>query len=146
MKYLLCICLALAASLSAFAAVSPDDDANAVQGNWKPFQTLKAELTVDRPSVAYFRIYQGKPDGKPQQPRWEKTMTLLPGRNEVTLLIRHGIGSMDPEKGDITSFIIGMFRPEKGQSLLVGKVRLSADWPPPKVLGWYSPYNWRRSM
>jgi len=96
---------------------------------------------VDRPSVAYFRIYQGKPDGKSQQPRWEKTMTLLPGRNEVTLLIRHGIGSMDPGKGEITSFIIGMFRPEKGQELFVGNVRLSPDWPPPRVHGWYSPYN-----
>ena len=56
-------------------------------------------------------------------------------------MIRHGIGSMDPAKGDITSFVIGMFRPEKGQTLLVGNVRLSPDWPPPKVLGWYSPYN-----
>src|ERR1043166_2742591 len=32
-----------------------------VTGNWKSFQTLKAELTVDRPSVAYFQIRQGKP-------------------------------------------------------------------------------------
>jgi hypothetical protein len=112
-----------------------------VQGNWKSFQTLKAELTVDRPSVAYFRAYQGKPDDKGQQPRWERTMTLLPGRNEVTLTIRHGIGSMTPGKGDVTSFVVGMFRPEKDQALLVGDVRLSPDWPPPKILGWYSPYN-----
>jgi uncharacterized protein (TIGR03067 family) len=41
MRYLLCICLALGASLNAFAAGSPDDDAKAVQGNWKP---VKAEL------------------------------------------------------------------------------------------------------
>ena len=40
MKYLLCICLAVGASLSAFAAGAPDD-AKAVQGNWKP---AKAEL------------------------------------------------------------------------------------------------------
>jgi hypothetical protein len=112
-----------------------------VQGNWKSFQTLKADLTVDRPSVAYFRVYQGKPDGKSPQPRWEKTMNLLPGRNEVTLLIRHGIGAMDPGRGDVTSFIVGMFQPEKGQTLTVGNVRLSPEWPPPKVLGWYSPYN-----
>jgi hypothetical protein len=112
-----------------------------VRGNWKAFQTLKAEVTVDRPSVAYFRVYQGQPDGTSEQPRWQKTMTLLPGRNDVTLLIRHGIGSMDPAKGDVTAFVIGMFRPEKGQTLLVGNVRLSPDWPPPKILGWYSPYN-----
>ena len=40
MKCLLCICLAVGASLNAFAADSPDD-AKAVQGNWKP---AKAEL------------------------------------------------------------------------------------------------------
>jgi hypothetical protein len=114
-----------------------------VSGNWKAFQTLKAELTVDRPSVAYLRINQGKPEDKDKQPHWEKTLILPAGRSEVTLNIRHG-GSMsvlEPQKGDVTSFVIGMFRPEKGQTLLVGKVRLSSDWPAPKVLGWYSPYN-----
>ena len=40
MKHFFCIGLAVAASLSAFAADSPDD-AKAVQGNWKP---VKAEL------------------------------------------------------------------------------------------------------
>jgi hypothetical protein len=112
-----------------------------IPGNWKSFQTLRAELTVDRESVAYFRVCQGKPDDKSRQPCWQKTMTLLPGRNEVTLMLRHGIGSLDPNNGDITSFIIGMFRPEPGQSLVVGNVRLCTDWPPPKILGWYSPYN-----
>src|SRR5262249_50313667 len=51
-----------------------------VPGNWKPFQTLKADVTVDRPSVAYFRICQGQPSDQPRQPRWEKTLMLLPGR------------------------------------------------------------------
>ena len=40
MKHLFCIGLAVAASLSTFAADSPDD-AKAVQGNWEP---VKAEL------------------------------------------------------------------------------------------------------
>src|SRR5947209_1172065 len=35
MKYLLWICLAIGASLNSFAAGSPDD-AQAVQGSWKP--------------------------------------------------------------------------------------------------------------
>jgi hypothetical protein len=48
---------------------------------------------------------------------------------------------INPARGDITAFFIGMFQPEKGQTLLVSNVRLSADWPPPKTLGWYSPYN-----
>lgn len=112
-----------------------------VQGNWKQFQTLKAVLTVDRPSVAYFRVYQGKADATSKQPRWEKTLTLLAGRNDVALLIRRGLGVMDPAKGDVSAFVIGLFQPEKGQTLLVSNVRLSADWPLPQVLGWYSPYN-----
>ena len=40
MKHILYICLTVAASLTAFAADSPDD-AKAVQGSWKP---VKAEL------------------------------------------------------------------------------------------------------
>jgi hypothetical protein len=114
-----------------------------VAGNWKEFQTLQAILKVDRPSVAYFRICQGKADDKGKQPCWEKTMILRPGRNDVTLNIRHGISMavIDPARGDITSFSIGMFRPEKGQTLLVGSVRLNRDRPAPKALGWYSPYN-----
>lgn len=113
----------------------------AVAGNWKEFQTLKAVLTVDRPSVAYFRVYQGKADATAKQPRWEKTLNLLAGRNDVTLLIRRGLGVMDPGKGEVSGFVIGMFRPEKSQTLLVSNVRLGTDWPPPQVLGWYSPYN-----
>src|SRR5262245_23914750 len=31
-----------------------------VKGNWKEFQTLKADLTTDRAGVAYFRVCQGK--------------------------------------------------------------------------------------
>jgi hypothetical protein len=114
-----------------------------VAGNWKPFQTLKADLTTDRACVAYLRACQGKPDDQGRQPVWERTLLLQPGRNEVTLLIRHGLSRtvIDPKNGDVTAFAIGMFRPEKGQTLLVGDVRLSPDWPPPRVLGWYSPYN-----
>jgi uncharacterized protein (TIGR03067 family) len=40
MKHIFCLCLAVGASLHAFAAGSPDD-AKAVQGKWKP---AKAEL------------------------------------------------------------------------------------------------------
>src|SRR6187455_1379164 len=43
-----------------------------VPGNWKPFQTLQATLTVDRPGIAYFRVCYGKPDDPVRQPRWEK--------------------------------------------------------------------------
>jgi hypothetical protein len=112
-----------------------------VPGNWQSYQTLKADLTVDRPSVAYFRVCQGKPDDEGKQPCWQKTMILQPGLNEVTLMLRLGLGVLNPKNGDVTSFVIGMHRPVKDQTLLVANVRLSPDWPPPKVLGRYSPYN-----
>src|SRR5271165_1862266 len=48
---------------------------------------------------------------------------------------------MDPNKGDVSAFIIGMFQPASGQTLLISNVRLSTDWPAPQVLGWYGPYN-----
>jgi hypothetical protein len=113
-----------------------------VDGNWKSFQTLQAELTVDRPSVAYFGVSQGKAGADLTPPSWERTMILEPGRNDVVLLIRRGIGrTIDPAKGDVTRFLIGMYQPDDGQVLQVGNVRLSSDWPPPQVLGWYSPYN-----
>jgi hypothetical protein len=114
-----------------------------VKGNWKEFQTLKADLTLDRPGIAYFRICQGQPDAKGQQPTWQHTMFLDAGRNAVVLLIRHGISSavIDPARGEITSFIIGMFQPQDRQTLRVDNVRLGRDWPAPQVLGWTSPYN-----
>jgi hypothetical protein len=114
-----------------------------VAGDWKSFQTFKAVLTVDRTGVAYFRIGQSKPDEKGVPGYWEQTVILQPGRNEMTFMIRRGISRsvLDPARGDVVSFTIGMFRPEKDQTLQVADVRLSPDWPPPKVLGWYSPYN-----
>jgi len=112
-----------------------------VEGNWKEFATLKADLTVDKTLVAWFGVLQGRPDEKGNQARHQRSMILQPGRNEMTLLLHAGIGAMDPAKGEVTSFIVGAFRPEKGQVLFVENVRLSADWPPPKITGWYSPYN-----
>jgi hypothetical protein len=111
-----------------------------ISGNWQSFNTLKADLTVDRPSTAYFRVYQARKTDKiagrtEGASCWERTMTLLPGRNEVILQLRLKYNDpneqqVDPKKGDVTWFIIGMFQPEKGQTLQVANVRLSASWPP----------------
>jgi hypothetical protein len=103
--------------------------------NWKRFATLKADLTVDRSCVAYFRVCRGQHDEKGAQATWDRTMILLPGRNEVTLLYR---GPGDRE--DVASLIVGMFRPNEGQVLLLDHLRLSCDWPEPHVVNWYSPY------
>jgi hypothetical protein len=114
-----------------------------VKGTWKEYQTVKAHLTVDHDVIAYFGIGQGKQDVAALKPQWQKTLMLRPGRNEVALTIRHGIGRtvIDPKEGEITSFVIGMFQPAAGEVLRVDNVRVSADWPAPQVTGWYSPYN-----
>ena len=112
-----------------------------VAGNWREFKTLKLDLTVDQPLVAYIRILQGKPDEKGNQPYWEKTMILQPGKNEMVLLLPGGIGAMDPAKGNVSGVLFGAFRPQKPQTLLVDNVRLSTDWPWTRVVGWCSAYN-----
>jgi len=115
----------------------------AVKGTWKEFQTLKADLTVDHEVVTYIGIGQGQQDSAALKPQWQKTLMLKPGRNDVALTIRHGLGRtvIDPKQGEITSFVIGMFQPAAGDVLRVDNVRVSAEWPPPHVTGWYSPYN-----
>ncbi|HZK79727.1 MAG TPA: hypothetical protein VFC46_01640 [Humisphaera sp.] len=114
-----------------------------VKGTWKEFQTLKADITVDHDVVAYVGIGQGPQDPAALKPQWQKTLMLIPGRNEVALTIRHGLGRtvIDPKQGEITSFIIGMFQPAVGDVLRVDNIRLSAEWPAPQVTGWFSPYN-----
>ena len=48
---------------------------------------------------------------------------------------------IDPKHGDITTVIIGMFQPAEGQVLRVESMRLSGEWPEPKVTGWFTPFN-----
>ena len=67
-----------------------DENQRSLTGNWKEFQPLQANLTVDKSLVAHVRILQGQPDEKGNQPHWEKTMILQPGRNEMVLLIHGG--------------------------------------------------------
>lgn len=114
-----------------------------VTGNWKEFQSIRLDLTVDRPCVAYLRIHQTKVNERNELAHWETTLMLQKGRNEVARTIRRGLGRtvLDPGNGDVTQFIIGMYRPDSGQTLNVGPVRLSTDWPDPRETGWYSPHN-----
>jgi uncharacterized protein (TIGR03067 family) len=78
MKYLLCICLAVGASLNAFAAVSSDNDAKAVQGNWKP---AKAELAGQPMTDAVLKSISLKLDNG----KYEVFVGEVPDRGTYTL-------------------------------------------------------------
>ena len=62
MKYLLCIFLAVGASLNAFAASSPEADAKTVQGNWLPAQAELAGQPLPEAVLKSIRLKldQGK--------------------------------------------------------------------------------------
>jgi uncharacterized protein (TIGR03067 family) len=77
MKYLLCIGLAVGASLNAFAAGSPDD-AKAVQGNWKP---AKAELAGQPMTDAVLKSISLKLDNG----KYEVFVGGVPDRGTYTL-------------------------------------------------------------
>ena len=77
MKYLLCIGLAVGASLSAFAAGSPDD-AKTVQGDWKP---AKAELAGQPMTDAVLKSISLKLD----HGKYEVFVGVAPDRGTYTL-------------------------------------------------------------
>ena len=77
MKYLLCIGLAIGASLNALAAGSPDD-AKAVQGDWKP---AKAELAGQPMADAVLKSISLKLD----HGKYEVFVGVAPDRGTYTL-------------------------------------------------------------
>jgi uncharacterized protein (TIGR03067 family) len=77
MKHLLCIGLTVAASLSAFAADSPDD-AKAVQGSWTP---AKAELAGQPMTEAVLKSISLKLDNG----KYEVFVGALPDKGTYTI-------------------------------------------------------------
>jgi uncharacterized protein (TIGR03067 family) len=77
MKYIICMSLALAASLNALAADQPDD-AKAVQGNWKP---AKAELAGQPMTDAVLQSISLKLDNG----KYEVFVGDIPDRGTYTL-------------------------------------------------------------
>ena len=78
MKYIVCICLAVCASLNAFAAGSPGDAAKAVQGNWKP---VKAELAGQPMTDAVLQSISLKLDNG----KYEVFVGVLPDKGTYTI-------------------------------------------------------------
>src|SRR5688572_12682345 len=105
-----------------------------IKGNWKEFQILKAEITVDRACCVGFRVHQAKEKTEEgQYGTWNRTAMLEPGRNEITASLHETGYAIPPEAGEVTSFSIYMYKPVKGQTIYVDHVRLSTE---PSKIPW----------
>ncbi|MFB3892759.1 MAG: hypothetical protein ACE15C_12130 [Phycisphaerae bacterium] len=108
--------------------------------DWSKAGTLKADVIVPRPCVVGFCAMQEKSkrgDGyDPSTSRWDATVFLKAGRNEVVAPMIGNNGSMLPKsRGKVVSFDIYMYEPRKGESITVDNIRISKDKPAaaPKV-------------
>jgi len=118
-----------------------------VGGTWNEYRTLRADITVDRPCVVGFRVCQEKSADDAldnDRSRWNKTMILQEGRNEVVVLIHDRGNAVHDRWGAVTTFIVDAFQPAKGQVVYLDHVRLGRDMPKVKfssVSHLWSPYS-----
>ncbi len=101
-----------------------------IGGDWQEFNSIKLDMTADRPTLAGLRITQRK---SPEDVGavWDRTIYLAPGKNEIQLYLKHpeGWGPIAGKYGDVVSLAIYAYRPADGQTLYVDNVRLSPDKP-----------------
>jgi len=101
-------------------------------GDWKEFQTFKADVTVSRPCLVGFRIMQEKSvrdsTWEGDISRWEKTALLPAGRTEIVAAL-HQINeyAVASRWGKVVALEIYMYRPHKGEAIYVDNLRLSMD-------------------
>jgi hypothetical protein len=119
----------------------------AVPGDWKEFQTLLADVTVERRCLVGFRVLQEK-SGDPETIKkhdgrawWDRTALLEPGRNEIRVVIHENGYGIRPNFGAVVRFAIYAYKPEPGLAVVVDNIRLSPEWPEPKNIGYFSPYS-----
>lgn len=122
-------------------------DRIAAPGDWTEFQTLRADVTVDRPCIVGFRALQARSlepemikkfDGRAC---WDKTATLEPGRNEITVVLHDRSYPLNPKLGDVVRFAIYAYKPADGLTVYVDRVRVCSDWPEPHNIGYFSPFS-----
>jgi hypothetical protein len=118
-----------------------------VPGDWKEFQTLRADVTVDRACLIGFRALQARSlepemikafDGRAC---WDKTAILEPGRNEVSVLLHDRSYPLNSKLGNVVRFAIYAYKPENGLAISVDRVRVCSDRPEPHNIGYFSPFS-----
>jgi hypothetical protein len=105
-----------------------------VAGDWKEFKILKVDVTVTEPAIVGFRVLQEKSKREAEEggdSRWDRTANLLPGRNEIAVTIHDTGYKIVPERGNVTTFIISLYKPKPGQAYVFDHFRLTSEMPPP---------------
>lgn len=103
-----------------------------VLDNWIGFETLTADVWVDRPCVIGFTALQEKSErGEGWDAlvsRWTKTAFLQPGKNQIAATIpqpnEYGISA---KRGKVIRFEIFMYRPRVDESIYVDNIRLTTE-------------------
>ena len=122
-------------------------DQISVAGDWKEYQTLRADVTVDRPCIIGFRAIQARTN-EPEMIKafdgracWDKTATLEAGLNEIAVLLHDRSYPLHPKLGNVVRFAIYAYKPESGLTIHVDRLRVSPEWPEPHNIGYFSPYS-----
>lgn len=103
-----------------------------VPGDWTPWKTLAAEVTVSRPCLIGFHAVQEKSlrdqgwDGLVS--RWARTIFLQEGLNSIRASLEdpsgNGYGLNLGKYGPVTSFEIFFYAPRAGETMEIDSIRL----------------------
>jgi hypothetical protein len=110
-----------------------------VLADWAPYQTFRADVTVERPCVIGFTALQEKSarggGWEELVSRWTKTAFLRPGKNTVVASVpQPNDYSIHPKWGKVVRFEIFLYRPRAGETVHVDNVRLTAEKAPARPL------------
>ncbi len=103
-----------------------------VLDDWLPYQTFRADVTVDRPCVIGFTALQEKSSRgggwDASVSRWTKTAFLRKGINHVAGTVPGPNDySINAKWGKVVRFEIFLYRPHDGESVFVDNIRLTTE-------------------
>ncbi len=101
-----------------------------VPGDWMPYETFQADVTVSRPCLVGFTVLQEKSrrggGWDATVSRWAKTAFLQPGKNVVSGPIHDPNNySINAKMGKVVRFEIFAYKPAKGETIYVDNVRIT---------------------
>ncbi|MBI1831752.1 MAG: DNRLRE domain-containing protein [Planctomycetes bacterium] len=110
-----------------------------IPGDWMPFHTFHATVTVSRACVVGFAAFQEKSQRgggwDNTVSRWVKTAFVQPGKNEMSAPLHpNDYSAIHPKLGKVIRFEIFMYNPLPNEVIHVENIRLSAEkLPTPKT-------------